>query len=567
MLYAVIQATYCSNVLPGRSMVKIAGRTVLEHIVGRIRQVESVSDIILATSRTHEDDLLAGEAQRLNIQVFRGSDSDIVSRLCEAIENIPCETIVKVNGNCPLFDPYLANDVISAHKRGDYDFSYSESIDGVLYGTACEVINKKVLFDLNKKELTVAQRAAGTLYFHQNEFKYKVNKFRHPNARPCYKVSLETKKDLKLLRLIFKILQNPYTDQIIELLDSNPALVEINKYDSANEVGLEKLYLFPEKIAAVKDINCSKPDNSYPISVELSLTNGCNLDCVWCSDRELRSRQAGEMDLDVLKKLLSDLKQGGTTGIVIEGGGEPTIYKYFNEVVEFVHDLGLSLGMITNGNVRFSSSVVNKFDWIRISLDASNMEEYKKLKGQDRFEEIMSNIEALCNSNVTIGIGFIVTSENVASLESLILRLSAFGVRYIQFRPVIDHPGLELDIDLTYLKRYEHEGFTIYIDGMHENLIEGNDNLSCRAHSLTTVITADGSVYLCGRLNIHPWVEPIGNINSESFRNIWFGGKRTVQSNQVLDQEFCKKHCPKCRLTKYNQLFSRIEKIKTRNFI
>ncbi|MBT6051501.1 MAG: radical SAM protein, partial [Candidatus Scalindua sp.] len=434
-------------------------------------------------------------------------------------------------------------------------------------GTSCEIITKKALLGLNKEELTVAQRAAGTLYFHQNESKYKVNKFKHPNPKPHYNVCLETEKDLKLLELIFKILKNPYTDQIIELLDSNPALVEINKYDSANEVGLEKLCLFPEKIAAVKDINFFKPDNLYPISVELSLTNGCNLDCVWCSDRDLRARQAGEMDFDVLKKLLLDLKQGGTKGIVIEGGGEPTIYKYFNEVVEFIHDLGLNLGMITNGNIRLRTSIMNKFDWIRISLDASNIEEYKKLKGQDCFEEIMSNIEELCNSNVTIGIGFVVTSGNVGSLESLILRLSAFGVRYIQFRPVIDHPELELEIDLTYLKRYEHEGFTIYIDGMHENLVEGNANLPCKAHSLTTVITADGSVYLCGRLNIHPWVEPIGNVNNESFRDIWFGKRRMRQSNMVLDHEFCKKYCPKCRLTKYNQLFNRIEKIKTRNFI
>ena len=567
MLYAVIQATYNSNVFPGKSMVNVADKTVLEHIVRRIGKVKSVTDIILSTSTIKEDDLLVNEALRLNIQVLRGDEIDVVSRLCDAVKNIPCETIVKVNGNCPLFDPYLANDLIISHIKGDYDFSYNEPLNGTLYGTECEVIKRKILLDLNDKELTVAQRHAGTLYFHQNEETYKVNKLIYSKPRPCYKVCLETKKDLDLIELIFKVLEDPITDQIVAFLDDNPALAEINRYSSVHEIGLEKLYLFPEKIAAIKNIDFSRPDTVYPISVELSLTNRCNINCVWCSDMDLRASQDGEMDFEALKRLLLDLKQGGTQGIVIEGGGEPTIYKYFNKAVEFVRDLGLDIGMITNGNVRLESKMTKQFDWIRISLDASNQYEYRKLKGQDRFEDIMSNIKELCNSDVVVGIGYVVTSKNVGSLESLILRLKEFGVRYIQFRPVIDHPELEHEIDLTYLRRYEHDGFSININGMHENVIDGNDNIACRAHSLTTVITADGSVYICGRLNVHTWFEPIGNINSESFHDLWFGEKRLKQSNLVLDQEFCRKYCPKCRLTKYNQLFHRIEKIRTKSFI
>ena len=86
-------------------------------------------------------------------------------------------------------------------------------------------------------------------------------------------------------------------------------------------------------------------------------------------------------------------------------------------------------------------------------------------------------------------------------------------------------------------------------------------------HSLTTVITADGRVYLCGRLNIYPWIESLGNINKESFRDIWFGGKRRSQAKMALDCEFNRKYCPNCRLTKFNQLFERIRKIRTKNFI
>ncbi|OHB36611.1 MAG: hypothetical protein A2Y09_09480 [Planctomycetes bacterium GWA2_39_15] len=564
---AIIQATYSSDIFPGKSMVKIAEKTILEYIVLRIRQVKNVSEIILATSNTLQDNPIVAEAEKLNIKVFRGSKSDLVSRLYEAVKISPCETILKINGNYPLFDPYLANDLISEHIREAFDFSYNEHINGTLYGTGCEVVKKILLLDLNNEKLTPEQRESGTLYFHQNEYKFKVNKFVYLNPRPHYKVCFDTEKDLKLIEFIFKNLNHPYTNEIIELLDDNPILAESNRFGSVQEVGIEKLYLFPEKVAALINRSVSAPDYTYPISVELSLTNKCNFNCVWCSDKDLRARLKGEMDFEVLKNLLIDLKRGGTRGIVLEGGGEPTLHEHFENVVNFAHKLGFGVGLITNGSHLLKDHIVDKFDWIRVSLDASNPEEHFTLKNNDNFERIMSNINALCTSKATVGIGYVVTSKNISSLESLILRLFNFGVSYIQFRPVIDHPELETNVDLSYLKRYENNRFSINVEGMNHNLIEGNDGLPCIAHSLTTIITADGGVYLCGRLNIYPWFEPIGNVNSESFYDIWHGEKRREQYKMILDGEFNKKYCPKCRLAKFNQLFNRVSKMKTRNFI
>ena len=163
--------------------------------------------------------------------------------------------------------------------------------------------------------------------------------------------------------------------------------------------------------------------------------------------------------------------------------------------------------------------------------------------------------------------GYVVTNQNTGDIETLILRLKEFGVKYIQFRPVVDHDDLLPTIDLTYLKRYQAEDFAVIIDGMKDNLITGNNGLSCTANSLTSVITADGGVYFCGRLNIHPWVKPTGNLHKESFNEIWTGEERRRQHAQVMDKTFCKKYCPQCRLTKFNELFQRVSSIKTGGFI
>lgn len=564
---AVVQATYASNVFPGKSMVNIAGKTVLEHIVFRLRQISFVSEIILATSNSKPDDPLVFEAERLGLKVFRGSEHDVLSRLSEAAEQVCGDTVLKVNGNYPLFDPELARALIDAHLKGGYDFSYNEHLRGTIYGTGCEVIDKKLLLQASKESLTPAQRGAGTLYLHQNEFRYKVNKPDYSNSRPHYKVCFDTEKDLQLIEYILKNLQNTNAANIAELLDNNPILAESNRYESTKEVGIEKLCLFPEKIAALKNTANSICDLSYPISVELSLTNRCNFACLWCSDMDLRARMADDMDLDAIKRLFVDLRKGGTKGIVIEGGGEPAIHKNFKDVVNLAVDLGFGVGLITNGSVAIDKNILDKFEWIRISLDASNPNEQITLKNTDSFDKVMSNIRIFCQSAATVGVGYVVTSKNMGNLESLMLILSNFGVSYIQFRPVIDHPELDIDVDLSYLKRYENSRFSVLTDGMQQNIVEGNDGLPCIAHSLTSVITADGSVYLCGRLNVHSWIEPIGNINEESFSSIWNGQKRCEQSNMVLSSDFCIKYCPRCRLSKFNKLFSHIDRIKTKNFI
>lgn len=548
-------------------MVKITGKTIIEHIIERIRQVAYVSDIILATTTDTEDDALVDETQRLGIRVYRGSKNDVVGRLWEAVDSSQSETILKVNGNYPLFDPYVANDLVNAHFQGDYDLSYSEHFQGTVYGTGCFIFQKRILSQLNTKMLTAEQRDAGLLCFYQNSSMVKLKKFRYANPRPHYSVCFDTDKDLELIEFIFKNIARPYTKEIIKLLDNNPILVRLNKKESIQEVGLEKLYLFPEKFVTLSRRDLFEIDNSYPINIELSLTDRCNFNCVWCSDKNIRSRINGDIKLGTLKKLFADLKQGGTKGIVIEGGGEPTIHKNFADIVNLANSLGFGIGLITNGSIEIERDIADNLEWIRVSLDASNPEEQKLLKNTDTFEKVISNIKRLCSSKATIGVGYVVTSKNIEDIEFLILRLRNIGVRYIQFRPVIDHEDLDTNVDLSYLKRYQNSKFYVIADGMHQNLIDGNDNLPCIAHSLTSVIASDGSVYLCGRLNIHEWIESIGNINKQPFKDIWLGKKRREQSMMVLNPKFCKKYCPRCRLTKFNQLFNRLYKTKTKNFI
>lgn len=226
------------------------------------------------------------------------------------------------------------------------------------------------------------------------------------------------------------------------------------------------------------------------------------------------------------------------------------------------------MGLITNGTVTLDQELLKEFEWIRVSLDASTAEEYAELKGVDCFERVISNIAHYAKHCQTVGVGYVVTNKNISQIEPLVMRVRESGASYIQCRPVVDCEDLSvIDLDLSFLKFYQNSAFGVIIDGMKENADSGNSDLPCVTNSITSIISGDGSVYLCGRLNIYDWVKPIGNINDKNFREIWLGEERLRQMQTVRDAGFCSKYCPQCRVSKFNKLMERLEQIKSKDFI
>ena len=568
MITVILQASNCKESMQNRGFQILDEVPIISYIIRRIKKEKDIN-IVMAVSDNAEDDIYVEVAKSEGVKLFRGSFDDVLSRLLHAAHECDVKDFVRIYSNYPLIDIEQLKLLYAEHISGNYDYSYNEHSRGVLWGTGCEVFTTSLLENMQKENLTIGQRSTIGYYIRQNSSNYKILKKETCKERPSYKVYLENNKDLEVIRELVNNLGADITNNsILKYFDNHTVLARYNMMEPAKEVGLEKLFLHPEKVKSL--LNQNDMDTSYPISVEMTLTNTCNLKCVYCSDNDLRLRQghSKEMDLLVVEKLFEDLSKGGTKGVVLEGGGEPTLYRHFNEVVTLAKKNNLSLGLITNGTVALQEEQLRQFEWIRVSLDASTSKEYLELKGVDAFERVVNNIANYTRYCNTVGVGYVVTKKNIAELETLVMRLKEAGVSYIQLRPVVDCEELyPYGVDLNYLKCYQTQSFGVIVDGMKENANHGNAGLRCRAHSLTSIISGDGSVYLCGRLNIYNWLNPVGNINSQSFQELWNGAERKKQAKMVCDSEFCKNNCPQCRITKFNELLERLDNTKSKHFI
>lgn len=546
----------------------ICGKPVIEFLTERLKKA-GVSPIVAAITNLPEDASLDLRLKQLGLTVYRG-DKDIPDCLLNAARFLGIESFVRINENNPLIDTDMMQLLYAEHLHGGFDYSFNGHEYGVLWGMDCDVISVNCLKKLISEELTVQQKNFFSYHIRQNSDKFHINKLSTGKKRSAYKLCLETEKDLVLLENITQNVKNITTENVNEYCDKHRALSEINREHPEKEIGIDKLFLHNEKLAQFLTLDKETVDSSYPICIELSLTNACNLVCVYCSDIGLRQRQGtgSTINLNVLRRLFADLKEGGTKGIVIEGGGEPCLHPEFNGVVRLAKHYGLAVGLITNGTVHLNDDITEEFEWIRVSLDASTRQEYLRLKKVDYFEKVLANISSYAERCGSVGVGYVVTNNNIEELESLILQLRESGATYIQLRPVVDNKELyPKNITLDYFTYYATAKFGVIIDGMYENDSEGNHGMGCDCHSLTSVICADGSVYLCGRLNIYDWLKPIGNINTNTFQDIWLGDKRQEQALVVKNEKFCIKNCPRCRMSKFNKRVKELVSIKSKNFI
>lgn len=116
-IVAIIQARMGSTRLPGKVMMKIQERTVLDHVISRVRQSKEIDEIVIATTTKEDDAAIMEEAKRLNIKCFRGSEDDVLSRYYFTAKENKADVVLRITSDCPLIDSKVIDEILSFYKR------------------------------------------------------------------------------------------------------------------------------------------------------------------------------------------------------------------------------------------------------------------------------------------------------------------------------------------------------------------------------------------------------------------------------------------------------------------
>src|SRR5438552_4094356 len=117
----LITARLKSTRLPQKALVDLAGRSVLGHMIDRLRRARRIDHIVVCTSTHPQDDRLADAAAGEGVGCFRGDENDVLRRLHEAGRAFDADYLLNITADCPLVDPGYADRIVDAYEATGAD--------------------------------------------------------------------------------------------------------------------------------------------------------------------------------------------------------------------------------------------------------------------------------------------------------------------------------------------------------------------------------------------------------------------------------------------------------------
>ena len=314
---------------------------------------------------------------------------------------------------------------------------------------------------------------------------------------------------------------------------------------------------------------------SGPLVVEWDPTEVCNLACPGCISEDLVCNSTS-FSRERLLEIASELKDLGVKAVVLIGGGEPLAHPAVGELIEYLGNNDINIGITTNGYFipRYLDTIAKYVSWTRVSMDAATPETFNKLRpakdGKNKFEAIVNAMKALAKVKTgTLGFSYLIRTEadgfgiksNIDEIYEAAVLAKEIGCDYFEVKPSYsyvdgqDHALVihskermeEAKKQIEKIKEVGTDGFRVV------TAINLEDSLNCvetkqikkytdcpSAH-LRTLICPSG-VFVCPY-----WrgKEPfkIGDAMTESMKNIWFGDRRKQVMRGLDPCKVCGFHC------------------------
>ncbi len=172
-------------------------------------------------------------------------------------------------------------------------------------------------------------------------------------------------------------------------------------------------------------------DSNRLLAIRLETNKSCNLRCRYCY--AVSGEDSVEVaDFNILKQIISEAKELGIKSVVVIGGGEPTLYPKFRELVAYIDSLGiipmvfsntvLMTGELAEYLYKHNASVMGKLDSLK-----PEVQDY--LAGREgAFRDIKGGLENLIRAGFTkpaepgklrLGVSFVSNKMNLEEIEDI----------------------------------------------------------------------------------------------------------------------------------------------------
>lgn len=175
----------------------------------------------------------------------------------------------------------------------------------------------------------------------------------------------------------------------------------------------------------------------FPRFVSIDPCSVCNFKCPHCNANEALSQFNNKMDQVLMDKIVKLLSKWNIRAICIGGGGESLLNPLSFNLIDILSQIGIDVGVVTNGSNLINQEILLKCKWIGVSVDAATSKTYQIMKGIDGklFHKVIYDMSKLTGKGTEISYKYLLHPNNCHEVYESIRIAKDIGCNLIHIRP------------------------------------------------------------------------------------------------------------------------------------
>lgn len=244
-IVAIIQARVGARRLPGKVLLELKGKSVLERVIDRVRASRCINEATVATTDKEEDLAIVKICALMGVRVYCGKEEDVLDRYYQASRLFKAEQIVRITADCPFIDPGVIDQVISLHLESAADYTSNALKYTYPDGEDVEAFSPRALEKAWKSARLKSEREHVTPYIRNNPTLFKLVSLEYKEDLSGKRWTLDEPSDYEFIKIIYNNLHRNdrifSMDDILKFLKENPCIEKVNCHIHRNEGYLESL--------------------------------------------------------------------------------------------------------------------------------------------------------------------------------------------------------------------------------------------------------------------------------------------------------------------------------------
>lgn len=331
-------------------------------------------------------------------------------------------------------------------------------------------------------------------------------------------------------------------------------------------------------------------NDCFPLYMEISPVGSCNHRCIFCA-YDFIGHPHRRLNTERLIRFIDECADAGLRSILFAGEGEPLVHPDIVSMVTHAKKKGIDVGMFTNGHLltpAIIQEILPALTFIRFSFNAGSPENYAAIHQvkPDIYATVLENIRLTAelkkkkHLETDIGIQYVLLPENKDFLIGAVKAMRKSKVDYFVIKPFVHQSALQSyrpKRSFTFQSVRRLLAAAERLSGRHFKVIARRAAFQdhgkrqyrhCYGTSFISVLNSAGDIATC----LPYWERKefvFGNINSQTFKEIWQSQRRERIKN-YLEKELDVRKCPaNCRPNAINGFLWEIThpSVKHVNFI